>query len=157
MNEGTLGAEAFRALAAVGWADGQIQAGEAEAIERAAKDEGLTGEALAAVTAALKTRVQIKDLDLKQLVAAEKLHVYAMSSWIASAQDGVGLRERIALNDMGKLLELTQKERDAMDAAVAELLAKPEGKKPGKFDLNALRQSLDTRVQAVRDAAVKKT
>src|SRR4051812_34874854 len=125
MSEGRLGPEVFKALAAVAWADGTIQPAEAAAIERAAAQEGLAGADLDAVKAALQTRVGLKDVNVASLSEADKMYVYGISSWVASVQDGVGLRERIALNEVGKVLSLTQRSRDAMDKAVKELLGKP--------------------------------
>ena len=49
MNETRLGTDVFVALAAIGWADGQLDADEADAIVRAAADEGLSLEEIAAI------------------------------------------------------------------------------------------------------------
>jgi uncharacterized membrane protein YebE (DUF533 family) len=146
-----LGLEAFRALAAVAWADGKIDPAEAEAITRAATEDGLAGADLEAVRHATETRVALKEVDVSKLSEDDRLHVYAISSWIAAINAGVGLRERIALNDLGKALTLSQKQREAMDHAVADLMKAPEGDKPAKFDLPGLRKSLAERVAAVKE------
>jgi uncharacterized membrane protein YebE (DUF533 family) len=156
MAEGArLGVEAFRALAAVAWADGKIDPTEAEAITRAAHDAGLGAADLEAVKQATGKRVALKEVHLDKMPDADKLEVYAISSWVAAINAGVGLRERIALNDLGKLLALTPKQREAMDVAVKELLAKPEGQKPGGFDLAGLRRTLADRVAAAAAPAAK--
>lgn len=155
MIEARLPREAFMALAAVGWADGTLDAEEADAIARTAAEDGLELEEIQAVEAATKSPVKLGDVDVSQLSDKERLYVYAIAVWIALISDGVSESERNSLDVLGYALRLTAKGRAAMDETVRELIARPEGIKPYRFDLSGLRAAIRQRVEAAASPRAK--
>lgn len=146
--------ECFELLTAVAWADGSLDAPEAEAIMRASREEGLSDDDLARVEKATKDREaanSVGELDVSSLHPEDRLFVYAASVWVASVDGDPSEKERAMLTVAGFVLRLTPKGRDAMEDAVKALRAK--GDAPSRFDLAGLRKGIDERV---REAAARK-
>ena len=74
-----LGRDVYIALAAVGWADGNLDQEEADAIVRTALEEGLDITEIAEIEAATKERVDLGVIDRKNLSKEDRLFVYAMA------------------------------------------------------------------------------
>ena len=83
-----LGRDVYIALAAVGWADGQLDQEEADAIVRTALEEGLDLEAIAEIEQATKQPIDIGVIDRKNLSKEDRLFVYGVAAWITRL-DGV--------------------------------------------------------------------
>jgi hypothetical protein len=145
--------EVFLALAAVGWIDGKLEDREADAIARAAVDEGLDLAEIEAIEKAVRSKLEFRDIDVSQLSPAERLYVYAMASWIAALDGTIAPSERVVLDAIGFELRLTAKGRASMDEAVRELLARPEGTRPERFDLAGLKRAIEARVHEAAEAA----
>lgn len=146
--------ECFELLTAVAWADGSLDAPEAEAIMRASREEGLGEGDLALVEKATKDRevaARVGELDVSALRAEDRLFVYAASVWVASVDGDPSEKERAMLTVAGFVLRLTPKGREAMEEAVKALRA--QGDAPSRFDLAGLRTAIDARV---REAAARK-
>jgi uncharacterized membrane protein YebE (DUF533 family) len=104
MNETRLGSDVFVALAAIAWADGQLDADEADAIVRAAFDEGLSLEEIAAIEEATKERVDLGVIDRSSMSKDDRLFVYAVACWIARLDGQVTDAESDALARLGEKL-----------------------------------------------------
>ena len=79
MSESKLGKDIFVALAAIAWADGSLDADEADAIVRAAVDEGLSLEEIGEIEAATKTKVDLGIVDRAGLSKEDRLFIYAVA------------------------------------------------------------------------------
>ena len=77
----------YLALAAVGWADGNLDADEADAIAKLALEDGLDLEEVCAVENAIRTPVSVDTVDLSGLAEADRIFVYAVAAWLAYHHD----------------------------------------------------------------------
>ncbi|MEI9953558.1 MAG: hypothetical protein WDO74_32400 [Pseudomonadota bacterium] len=75
-----LGRDVYLALAAVGWADGQLDREEADAIVRTALEEGLELEQIAEIEEATKNPIDIGVIERKNLSKEDRLFVYGVAS-----------------------------------------------------------------------------
>jgi hypothetical protein len=149
MDETRLPIEAFRVLAAIAWADDRIDPQEIEAIGRAARAEGYADAELASVDAALAHRTSLADTDVESLSARQRLYLYAMATWVATLSFGINEPERSFLDQLREKMELTTQETEALDEALCDLLLKPHGMRPERFDFAGLRQAVADKVEAV--------
>ena len=145
-----LGPDVYLALAAVGWADGQLTEQAADAILRTAAEEGIGIEDLERIRYAVKTPTDIGVVDRMNMSKADRLYVYAVASWIASLDGHVSDAERDALAKLGAALGVPEAPRRHADEVMREIAAREE--RPERFDLRALRQTLDERLDAAREA-----
>ena len=83
MTETRLRKDIFVALAAIAWADGRLDSDEADAIVRAAADEGLSLEEIAAIEESTKERIDLGVVDRSSMSKEDRLFVYAVACWIA--------------------------------------------------------------------------
>ncbi len=143
-----LSKDVFLALAAIGWADGQLDANEAAGILRAAREEGLDDAALAEVKAATETKRELTTIDRKALSAVERTFVYATAIWLARIDGFVDPGEREALHKLGHLLHIPDRVRTEASAAALEV-AQSSGDKPDKYDLGKLRERVADRLDAL--------
>src|SRR5215510_5617940 len=97
MSETRLGRDVFLALAAVGWADGKLDADEADAIVRTAADEGLPIEEIVEIEKATKEPIDIGVIDRTGLTKEDRLFVYAVASWMTRLDGIVAEKETLAL------------------------------------------------------------
>ena len=58
-----IGRDTLLAISAVAWADGSMDAREAEALRQAAKQRGIAGDDLSQVERALTTRVSLDEVE----------------------------------------------------------------------------------------------
>ncbi len=136
----------FVALAAVGWADGELAADEADGIVRAAAEEGLSLEEIADIEASTKERIDLGVVDRVGLSKEDRLFVFAVACWIARMDGQVTDDENDTLAKLGERLGVPDRARVHAEAIVGEVAELPEGDRPARFDLAALRRILSERL-----------
>jgi uncharacterized membrane protein YebE (DUF533 family) len=142
-----LGRDVFIALAAIGWADGKLDAEEADAIVRTALEEGLELEEIEAIEAATKAPVEIGVIDRSQMSKEDRLFVYAVASWMTRLDGKVDANELGALQRLGEMLKVPEGPRGAADGIAQEIALLPEGDRPSRFDLPRLRRAIKERLE----------
>jgi uncharacterized membrane protein YebE (DUF533 family) len=147
MGEQKLRRDVFVALAAVAWADGTLDADEADAIVRAAVDEGLSLEEIAEIEQATKNKVDLGVVDRAGLSKEDRLFVYAVACWIARMDGEVKAEESEVLAQLGERLGIPERPRGAAEAVAREVAEMPEGDRPARYDLAALRRILGERLR----------
>jgi uncharacterized membrane protein YebE (DUF533 family) len=147
-----LGADVFLAWAAVGWADGNLDAEEADAIVRCAADEGLDIAAIAAIEQATKQPLEIDSIDWSKMSKADRLFVYAVAAWMTRLDGTRDDAEVDALADLGAALRIPEAPRKHADRIAQEIAELPEGDRPSRYDLSRLRQTLSERLEAAHKA-----
>lgn len=156
MSEGKLGRDVFIALAAIGWADGKLDAEEADAIVRTAIEEGLELDEITEIEEATKKPVAIGDIDYKTMSKADRLFVYAVAAWMTRL-DGVTVeKETAALDELGEAMRIPKAPREHADAIAREVAAGDEGDRPSRFDLPALRRTISERLDEARKLRLEK-
>ncbi|MBI4700298.1 MAG: hypothetical protein HY744_03870 [Deltaproteobacteria bacterium] len=148
-----LGRDVYLALAAVGWADGQLTPAAADAIVRTALEEGLSFEQVAEIEEATKHPKPIGDVDRWEMSKADRLYVYAVASWIAALDGNVTEKEKEALAKLGDGLGVPERPREHADAIMREIAER--GDRPERFDLIALRRTLDERLDVARSVRLE--
>ena len=136
----------FVALAAVGWADGALDPEEADAIVRAAVEEGFSLEEIADIEASTRDRIDLGVVDRAGLTKEDRLFVFAIACWIARMDGKVTDGESEALAKLGERLGVPDRARVHTEAIVGEVAQLPEGDRPARFDLAALRRILSERL-----------
>lgn len=140
-----LGRDIYMALAAVGWADGQLTRQGADAIVRTALAEGLELEDIQAIEDATKNRIELGTVDRLGMSKSDRLYVYAVASWIAELDGNVSDEAKEALAKLGDALGVPEAPRTHADSVMKEIAAQAD--RPERFDLLALRQTLDERLE----------
>jgi uncharacterized membrane protein YebE (DUF533 family) len=142
-----LGRDVFLALAAIGWADGNLDPDEADAIVRTAIDEGLPLDAIEEIEAATSKPIDmVATLDRSAMSKEDRLFVYAVASWVARLDGKTTDGERAALDRLGELLKLPEKPRAHADAIALEIASLPDGDRPLRYDLARLRSVIAERL-----------
>ncbi len=153
MGKPILGRDIYLALAAVGWADGALDPEEADAIVRTALEEGLDLDIIQEIEEATKKPVDIGVIDRLTLSKADRLYVFAVASWITRLDGIVTEEEESILAKLGAALGIPDAPRKHAEEVLAEVAQ--QGDRPARFDLLALRTTLEDRLasaQAVRAA-----
>jgi tellurite resistance protein len=148
-----LGRDVYLALAAVGWSDGALDHEEADAIVRTALEEGLELDDIHEIEEATKKPVPMGMIDRLTMSKSDRLYVYAVASWITRLDGVVTEEEEKALETIAQSLGVPAEPRKHADAVLAEIAER--GDRPARFDLMALRRTLDERLalaQAARAA-----
>lgn len=145
-SEQRLGRDVFVALAAVGWADGVLDANEADGIVRAALEAGLDLAEIAEIEAATRQPVRLAQIDLSRMTKADRLFVYGVASWLARLDGTVHPNELAVLAELGAALRLPARPREHVDAIVREIAAQAESIEPSFFNLPKLRRTLQVRL-----------
>ena len=140
-----LGRDVYIALAAVGWADGQLDQEEADAIVRTALEEGLDIDEIAEIEEATKHPVDIGVIDRKNLSKEDRLFVYGVASWITRLDGVVTEAEQTALHKLGEALKVPEKPRIIVDG-IAQDIANLSDDRPARYDLIALRRVIGERL-----------
>jgi len=140
-----LGRDVYLALAAVGWADGQLDQEEADAIVRTALDEGLEIDEIAEIEEATKKPIDIGVIDRKNLSKEDRLFVYGVASWITRLDGVVTEGEQAALDKLGDALKVPEKPRAIVDG-IAQDVANMSDERPDRYDLLALRRIIAERL-----------
>jgi uncharacterized membrane protein YebE (DUF533 family) len=142
-----LGRDVYVALAAVGWADGKLDADEADAIVRTALEEGLDLEAIAEIEAATKQHIDLGVIERKNLSKEDRLFVFAVACWLTRLDGVVSAEEQQALERLGEELKIPEKPRKVVDG-IAQDLANQSDDRPSRYDLPALRRAISARLRA---------
>ena len=142
-----LGRDVYLALAAVGWADGELDQAEADAIVRTALEEGLDLDEIAEIEEATKNPIDIGVIDRKNLSKEDRLFVYGVASWITRLDGVVSAAEQSALAKLGDALKLPEKPRTVVDG-IAQDVANLSDDRPDRYDLLALRRIIGERLAA---------
>ncbi len=149
-----LGRDVYLALAAVGWADGQLTPEAADAIVRTALEEGLEVEEVAAIEQATRNKIDVVAIDHMDMTKADRLYVYAVASWISTLDGPVTDEGEDALAKLGDSLGIPEAPRRHADDIMREVAGLAD--RPERFDLIALRKTLDTRLDEARKARIGK-
>jgi uncharacterized membrane protein YebE (DUF533 family) len=146
MSETRLGRDVFVALAAVGWADGQLDPDEADAIVRTAVEEGLPLEEIAEIEEATKKPFDLGEIDRSAMTKEDLLFVYAVASWMTRL-DGVVAEEEVeALRKLGDQLRIPDVSREHVDEMAQQIADLPDGDRPDRYDLPRLRRVIGARL-----------
>jgi preprotein translocase subunit SecD len=140
-----LGKDVYLALAAVGWADGQLTRAGADAIIRTALAEGLELEDIQTIEEATKAPVELGSIDRLGMSKSDRLYVYAVASWIAELDGQKSEQRSDALAKLGDALGVPVAPRKHADTIMKEIAGQSD--RPERFDLITLRQTLDERLE----------
>ena len=143
-----LGRDVYVALAAVGWADGKLEADEADAIVRCAVEEGLELEEIAEIEAATKSPIDLGVIDRSGLSKEDRLYVYGVAAWIARMDGVVSDDEKAALKKLGEALKVPDRPREIVDHIVESVAVESGDNRPSRYDLGALRTLIGERLKA---------
>ncbi len=146
MTEEKIGRDVFLAFAAIGWADGKLDGGEADAIVRMALEEGLELEEIEEIERATKKPLDIGELDISKMSKADRLFVYSVGSWIARVDGHVAKEEMEALDKLGEALKIPERPRQHADKIVVEIGKLSESEEAAFFNLPKLRRTLKVRL-----------
>lgn len=146
------GRDVFLALAAVGWADGKLDREEADAIVRTALEEGLELEQITEIEEATKNPIDLSFIDRSNMSKADRLFVYAVASWMTRLDGEVHEKETAALDRLGEILKIPAKPREHADQIAQEIASLPDGDRPDRYDLKALRDELGARLEEAQKA-----
>ena len=152
MSQPKLSRDVFIALAAVAWADGKLDADEADAIVRAAIEAGLDLEAINEIEAATKTKVEMGTIERSDMSKEDRLFVYAVACWIARLDGKVTPEEEEALSALGERLGVPERSRAAAETLAKQVAALPEGDRPYRYDLGRLKSTIDERLRLAQQA-----
>lgn len=147
-----LGLDVYIALAAIGWADGDLDPEEADAIVRTAMEEGLELAEVEELEKATKSRVEIGEIDRRGMSKEDKLFVYAVASWMTWLDGDVSEAEVAALKKLGDALKIPEKPREHADAIMREVAHQSEDIRPLRYDLPALRRIIGERLAEAKGA-----
>ncbi|HMI86979.1 MAG TPA: DUF533 domain-containing protein [Polyangiaceae bacterium] len=150
MTETRLGRDVFLALAAVGWADGKLDADEADAIVRTAAEEGLPIEQIAEIEAATKKPIDMGTIDRSGLTKEDRLFVYAVASWMTRLDGKMTAGELDSLAKLGGVLAISEAARSQADSIAQDVAFLPAGDRPDRYDLARLRKILGARLLAAK-------
>jgi uncharacterized membrane protein YebE (DUF533 family) len=156
MSETRLGRDVFLALAAVGWADGNLDPDEADAIVRTAAEEGLPLEQIAEIEEATKQPIDIGIIDRTGLTKEDRLFVYAVASWMTRLDGVVADQETVALKKLGDALKIPDQARGHADSIAQEVAFLPEGDRPDRYDLPRIRKIIGARLAVAQAIRAKK-
>jgi uncharacterized membrane protein YebE (DUF533 family) len=140
-----LGRDVYIALAAVGWADGQLDPEEADAIVRTALEEGLDIDDIAEIEEATQHPVDLGVIDRKNLSKEDRLFVYGVASWMTRLDGLVTESEQAVLAKLGDELKIPEKPRQVVDG-IAQDVANLSDDRPSRYDLLALRRIIGERL-----------
>jgi uncharacterized membrane protein YebE (DUF533 family) len=150
-----LGRDVYFALAAVGWADGQLDQEEADAIVRTALEEGISFEEVDEIEQATKQPVDLGLIDRKNLTKEDRLFVYAVAAWMTRLDGQESEAESKTLVRLGDALKIPPALRDYADQVARQVQALPAGDRPARYDLLALRRILGARLAAAQQRQEK--
>lgn len=146
-SESRLSRDVYIALAAIGWSDGSLDPDEADAIVRAAVDEGLELDEIASIEAATKKKIDLGALERGEMTKEDRLFVYGVACWIARLDGKVTDDETAALAKLADRLGVPEKPRSAVESIAREVAEMPEGDRPARYDLGALRRIIGERLK----------
>src|SRR5262245_30310226 len=136
-----LGRDVYVALAAVGWADGNLDQEEADAIVRTALEAGLDITEIAEIEAASKQPIDLGVIDRHHLSKEDRLFVYAVACWLTRLDGLVTEEETAALGRLAEALKVPEKPRSIVDG-IAQDIANKGDDRPDRYDLIGLRRAI---------------
>jgi len=152
MSDTKLGRDVFLALSAIGWADGNLDPEEADAIVRTAAEEGLEIEEIAEIEAATKSPLDISTIDRSDMSKEDRLFVYAVAVWMTRIDGKVDDAETEALAKLGKALKVPEKPLEHAHHIAVEIAQLPDGDRPHRYDLKKLRETISKRLAKAQAA-----
>lgn len=144
-----LGRDVYVALAAVGWADGNLDQEEADAIVRTALEEGLDITEIAEIEAATKQPIDLGVIDRKNLSKEDRLFVYGVACWLTRLDGVVTEAESAALVKLAEALKIPEKPRAIVDG-IAQDVANGGDDRPLRYDLLGLRTAIGDRLKSAQ-------
>lgn len=138
--------DSFLALAAVAWSDGVFTEDEGAALIRAAKAAGLDDTELADVQRYTTKAITIPEVDTIRMSRADRVLTYALATWLARLDGVVTPEERDTLALLGERLGIPDGVRSRASGAAFEVASLPEGDRPDRYDFDALKQRLATKL-----------
>jgi uncharacterized membrane protein YebE (DUF533 family) len=145
----TLPKDCFLALAAVGWADGNLDENEAAALLRTAREMGLPPQAIEEIEEAIRQRGPLTLLSSTELGRFDRVLTYALATWLARLDGVVTPEEKDSLRTLGDVLKLPDGIRTRASAAAFEVASLPTGDRPDRYDLWALREHLIAKLTGI--------
>jgi tellurite resistance protein len=143
-----IGRDTLVALAAVAWADGQMNPKEAAGLRSAARQLSLGANDLARVEQSLTQRVGLDEVETVRMPRLSRLFTYAAATWIAEVDGALSQHEEAALNLLGDRLGLSKVARERA-RSVAHNNVTPGG--ADAYDLVKLRSQLSTGLSQIGD------
>lgn len=134
-----MGKDVYLALAAVGWADGNLDGDEADAIVKAALGDGHELESLTEIEEATKAAHPLGPLDTSKLDDSDRKFVFAVATWMCTLDGELHPGEKAILDELAGRLELDDETRADIGIVVREVAYDSEGDSPFQYDLDALR------------------
>lgn len=135
-----LSKDVFLALASIAWADGRLDADEADAIVRAAVEAGLELEEIAAIEVATRDKLTLGPIERSALSREDRVFVYAIACWIARLDGRVTDDESEALRALAEKLGVPERPQAIAESLVRQVAGLPEGDRPARYDLDRLRR-----------------
>ena len=136
--------DSFLALAAIGWADGNLDPKEGEAFIRAAKDAGLPAEEVAEIESYTKKKITIPEVETIRMTRTDRAITYALATWIVRIDGVVTNEEKDVLKLMGDRLGIPDGIRSRASAAAFEIFEAKD--RPKDFDFDALEKRLMAKI-----------
>jgi len=146
-----LSADAFVALAALAWADGDLRASEREGLLKAASS--LEEVELARVKAALETKTDLRAFAPGDMSEWQRVVTYAIGCWLVRLDGIVSIEEHEALKLLAKALDLAAPVCERAGIAALELHVMPDGVRPGRFDFDKLEELVGGRLPSLMPKA----
>ncbi len=152
MSDKPLSTNVYLALAAIGWADGNLDKDEVDAIARTALEDGVDFDEVGRLEKAIEEPVEIGSIEWREMSKQDRLFVYAVASWMTRLDNVVTDTEEAALAALGEALSIPDRPREHADAIAREVAALPAGDRPFRFDIPKLRQVIATRLEQAQVA-----
>ena len=112
----------------------------------------LSLEEIAEIEASTKERIDLGVVDKAGLSKEDRLFVYAVACWIARMDGEIKAEESEVLAKLGERLGVPERPRMHAEAIAREVAEMPEGDRPARYDLIALRRILTERLRDARAA-----
>jgi uncharacterized membrane protein YebE (DUF533 family) len=135
----------------VGWADGQLDRNEADAIVRTALEEGLGIEEIEEIERATKQPLDLGISARKNLSKEDRLYAYGLASWMTRLDGSMTEREIQALGRLGDALKIPERPRAIVDG-IAQDVVNVSDDRPDRYDLPLLRRIIGERLLAAEQA-----
>ena len=136
--------QCFVALAAIGWADGNLDPDEARELLRAARAYGVAEQDVLDLETRIATPVELGDIDRHALSPWERLLTYSLATWLTHVDGVVTSDEQRMLDRLGVALDLPFAIRCRAEGAT--LAAARGDDRPDRFDFASLAQTLRERL-----------
>jgi uncharacterized membrane protein YebE (DUF533 family) len=117
---------------------------------RAAVEEGLELDEIAAIEEATSKKIDLGAIDRSTMTKEDRLFVYSVACWIARMDGKVTADETNALAQLGERLGLPERPRAAAEGIAKEVAALPEGDRPHRFELPRVRKLIGERLKQAR-------